>query len=152
MTRTTSRYVHGTDPREQQRLSRLNDLLNGAAIRELGLRGGESILDLGCGLAQLTRAMAKSAGPGARVVGVERSAEQIAEAVRQARAAGEGGLVDLRQGDAIGPPLADAEWGTFDLAHTRFLLEHLPDPLAAVRGMVRAVRPGGRVVLQDDDH
>ena len=152
MTRTTSRYVHGTDPREQQRLSRLNDLLNGAAIRELGLRGGESILDLGCGLAQLTRAMARAAGPGARVVGVERSAEQITEAVRQARAAGEEGLVDLRQGDAIGPPLGDAEWGTFDLAHSRFLLEHLPDPLAAVRGMVRAVRPGGRVVLQDDDH
>lgn len=152
MSGPSSRYVHGTDPTEQRRLSRLNDLLNAAAIRELALRGGEAILDLGCGLAQLTRGMARAAGPGARVVGVERSPEQIAEGLRQAREAGEEGLVEVRQGDALDPPLGDAEWGTFDLAHTRFLLEHLPDPLEAVRAMVRAVRPGGRIVLEDDDH
>src|SRR5262249_48514974 len=34
----------------------------------------------------------------------------------------------------------------------RFLLEHVPDPLAVVRNMVRAVRVCGRVVLEDDDH
>ena len=42
--------------------------------------------------------------------------------------------------------------GSFDLAHARFLLEHVPDPLAVVRTMVRSVRPGGRIVLADDDH
>jgi SAM-dependent methyltransferase len=152
VSRGPSRYVHGTDPEEQRRLSRLNDLLNEAALREIALRGGESILDLGCGLAQLTRAMARAAGVAARVVGIERSAEQIAEAVRQSRAAGEERLVDLRVGDAAAPPLREEEWGTFDVTHARFLLEHLPDPLAAVQVMVRAVRPGGRIVLQDDDH
>src|SRR5216684_3286116 len=45
-----------------------------------------------------------------------------------------------------------AEWGSFDVAHARFILEHVPDPGAVVRQMVRAVRPGGRIVLQDDDH
>ncbi len=152
MTDSPSRYVHGTDPREQRRLSRLNDLLNEAALRELRLQGRESILDVGCGLAQLTRAMARAAGPGARVVGVERSPEQIAEALRQSRDAGEDRIVDLRQGDALQPPLRDDEWATFDVAHARYLLEHLPDPLMAVRAMMRAVRPGGRIVLQDDDH
>ena len=49
-------------------------------------------------------------------------------------------------------PLREAEWGTFDVVHTRFLLEHLRDPLAVVRAMVRAVRPGGRIILEDDDH
>jgi SAM-dependent methyltransferase len=44
------------------------------------------------------------------------------------------------------------EWGAFDVAHARFVLEHVQDPLAVVRQMVRAVRAGGRVVLQDDDH
>ena len=38
------------------------------------------------------------------------------------------------------------------MAHARFLLEHVPDPLAVVRTMVRAVRPGGRIILADDDH
>jgi cyclopropane fatty-acyl-phospholipid synthase-like methyltransferase len=50
MSHTPSHYVHGTDPEEQRRLSRLNDILNAGSLRELGLRGGESILDLGCGL------------------------------------------------------------------------------------------------------
>jgi len=148
----TPRYVHGTEPPEQRRLTLLNDILNAAAIAEMRPRAGESILDLGCGLAQLTRALARAAGLGARVLGVERSQEQIDEGLRQARAAGEEGLVEIRSGDAVAPPLQDREWGTFDVAHARFLLEHLPDPLRAVRTMVRAVRPGGRIVLQDDDH
>lgn len=143
-------YIHGTDPEEQARLSLLNDLLNLGSLRELGLQGGERILDVGCGLGQLSRAMARAAGE--RVVGIERSAEQIAEAQRQAGRADETGLVKFRQGDALQLPLRDEEWGTFDLAHTRFLLEHVADPLAVVRAMARAVRPGGRIVLEDDDH
>ena len=152
MARRSGRYIHGTAPEEQRRLSLLNELMNGGSLRELDLRGGERILDLGAGLGQLTRAMARAAGPAGRVVGVERSPEQIAEALRQARARGEEGLADLRRGDALDPPLRPEEWGTFDVAHARFVLEHLPDPLAVVRVMLRAVRPSGRIVLEDDDH
>jgi SAM-dependent methyltransferase len=145
-------YIHGSAPAEQCRLSRLNDLLNQASLTELKLHGGESILDVGSGIAQLTRAMARAAGPGARVLGIERDAVQLAEAQRQAAAAGEQDLVELRHGDAHELPLGEEEWGSFDVAHTRFLLEHVADPLAVVRGMVRAVRVGGRIVLADDDH
>ena len=93
-------YIHGSAPAEQRRLSRLNDLLNEASLRELKLQGGETILDVGSGIAQFTRAMAKAAGNGARVLGIERDAEQLAEAARQARADGEDDLVELRAGDA----------------------------------------------------
>ncbi len=147
-----SHYVHGTGPEEQARLSKLNDLLNEASLAALRLRGGERILDVGAGLGQMARAMARAAGPNGRVVGIERSAEQLREAQRRARAEGEERLVDLRQGDARALPLAEAERGSFDLAHARFLLEHVPDPEAVVRQMVLAVKPGGRVVLADDDH
>jgi SAM-dependent methyltransferase len=145
-----SSYIHGTHPEEQGRLSVLNELINGAALRELGLRGGESIVDFGCGLAQLTRAMAGAAHR--RVVGIERSEEQLAAALAEARAAGEEDLVELRRGDVHEPPLSDREWGSFDLAHARFVLEHVPDPQRVVSALVRAVKPGGRIVLQDDDH
>jgi SAM-dependent methyltransferase len=145
-------YVHGTSPEEQRRLARLNEMMNTASLAELLPVRGTRILDVGSGLGQLTRAMARAAGAGARAVGVERSAEQIAEAERLAREDGDNGLAEFRLGDALAMPLADAEWGTFDLAHARFLLEHVPDPLAVVKAMVRAVRPGGRVVLEDDDH
>jgi len=147
-----SRYLHGTDPIEQSRLARLNDLINRRSLMELGLSGGERILEVGSGLGQFAREMARRAGPSGRVLGVERHPEQIRGARRAARAAGEERLVEWRRGDALRLPLRRGERGSFDLAHARFLLEHLRDPLAAVRAMVQAVRPGGRVVLEDDDH
>jgi SAM-dependent methyltransferase len=149
--RESSHYLHGTDPVEQARLARLNDLLNEQSLRELALRPGDNVLDVGSGLGQLTRGMARVAGTG-RVVGVERNDVQLSEARRLSAAAGEDGLVEFRQGDATRLPLADGAWGTFDVAHARFVVEHVPDPVAVVRGMVRAVRPGGRIVLEDDGH
>ncbi len=147
-----SRYLHGTAPEEQERLALMNRLLNHSSLRELSLRPGERILEVGSGLGQFAREMARQVGPGGRVLGIERSGEQIAEGERRARREGEEGLIEMRRGEALTPPLAEAEWGSFDVAHARFLLEHVPDPLGVVRAMVRAVRPGGRIVLEDDDH
>jgi SAM-dependent methyltransferase len=143
-------YIHGTAPEEQGRLSLLNRLINDSALREIAVQRGERIVDFGSGLGQLSRAMARASG--LRLLGIERSAEQLAECARQAAVDGEEHLIELRQGDASEPPLRDEEWGRFDLAHARFVLEHVRDPLAVVRQMARAVRSGGRVVLQDDDH
>jgi SAM-dependent methyltransferase len=147
-----SHYVHGTTPEEQRRLSKLNDLLNRTSLAELHLSGGERILDVGSGLGQMARGMARAAGPQGSVLGIERSPEQIEEATRQAAEDASAGRVEFRAGDALDPPLSTDEWGRFDLAHARFILEHVPDPLRVVRAMVRAVRPGGRIVLEDDDH
>lgn len=82
--RQESHYLHGTHPEEQRRLSLLNDLLNERALRELGPLGGERMLDVGSGLGQFSRAMARAVGPEGLVVGIERSAEQIAAALRSA--------------------------------------------------------------------
>ena len=150
MSGAESSYIHGTAPEEQARLSSMNDLINRSSLRELALREGERVLDVGAGLCQLTRAMARATRR--PVVGLERSAEQIAEARRQAQAAGEAGLLDLRQGEATALPLAAGERGAFDVAHARFLLEHVRTPDSVVAAMARAVRPGGRVVIADDDH
>ena len=147
-----SEYIHGTDAQEQRRLSQLNEIFNASSIHEMNLKGNEKILDVGSGLGQFARTMARTAGAGARVVGVERSSEQLAEATRLATSNGEAALVDFRQGDAVELPLSATEWGSFDVAHARFLLEHVPDPQSVVCAMVRAVRPGGRIILCDDDH
>ncbi|MGZ8828848.1 MAG: methyltransferase domain-containing protein [Thermoanaerobaculia bacterium] len=147
-----SSYIHGTSPEEQRRLSLMNDvLLNQAELREMNLRGDESIIDFGAGLGQFTRAMARAV-PRGRVVGIERDPEQLAGAKRVAAEQGQEKLADFRSGDVIALDLPDGEWGTYDLAHARFVLEHVPDPLRVVQNMVRAVRSGGRIVLADDDH
>jgi serine phosphatase RsbU (regulator of sigma subunit)/ubiquinone/menaquinone biosynthesis C-methylase UbiE len=147
-----SHYVHGTAPEEQRRLSRLNALLNAGSLDAMALSGGEKILDVGSGLGQFTRILARKVGPTGRVLGVERDPEQIRDALRQAREVDEEHLLELRHGDATHLPLEDGEWGSFDIAHSRFVLEHVTDPLAVVRSMVRAVRPGGRIIVEDDDH
>jgi ubiquinone/menaquinone biosynthesis C-methylase UbiE len=151
MSSSGGEYIHGTDPDERRRLSLLNNLMNEASLKAMRLEGGERILDVGSGLGQLSGAMARIVGEDGLVVGIERDETQLAEARRNAVDSG-ADFIEFRQGDAIGLPLDENEWGTYDIVHARFLLEHLPNPQAVVDTMFRAVRPGGRIILEDDDH
>lgn len=149
---TLSYYIHGSSPEEQQRLSKLNDILNEGCLRELNLQGGERILDVGSGLGQFTRQMARAAGTNGYVLGIERDDAQLKEAGRLAAQAGEPHLADFRQGDALRLPLQEGEWESFDIAHSRFVLEHVSRPGQVIEQMKRALRPGGRLIVSDDDH
>jgi SAM-dependent methyltransferase len=129
----------------------MNDvLLNPSSLREMNLRGDERVIDFGAGLGQFTRAMARAV-PRGLVVGIERDPQQLAGARKLAEDDGHAKSVEFRSGDVINLDLGN-DWGTFDVAHARFVLEHVRDPLAVVKNMVRAVRPGGRIILADDDH
>jgi len=140
-------YIHGTSPEEQERLELMNGILNARWLAELELRAGERVLEMGAGTGIFAATLARA---GARVVAIERDREQLAAA--RPRASDPAAAFDLRAGDAYDPPLSEDEWGGFDLVHARFLLEHLERPAEAVRVLVRAARPGGRVALLDDDH
>lgn len=152
MTITNSHYIHGSTSEEQNRLSLLNDLLNKSYLEKIEPAGAKRILDVGCGLGQFSRMLAKSASEEAVVVGIERDEQQIAMARNLAEADHEDQLMDLRQGEVSRFPLAQNEWGSFDLAHGRFILEHVPNPQAVVDQMIQALKPGGKIVLADDDH
>jgi SAM-dependent methyltransferase len=133
-------YVHGTEPSEQARLAALNALTNGAFIDFLRIAPGVRVLEVGSGLGILAARIATSV-PGARVVGVERSSEQLAAAVRVE------GLAYV-QGDAHRLDFEDA---SFDLAYCRYVLEHVADPVRVLAEMRRVVCPGGRVAAQEND-
>ena len=148
----SSEYIHGSSPEEQHRLSMLNDILNESCLRELNLQSGETVLDFGSGLGQFTRLIARTVGSKGHVVGIERDQDQLLQAKRLADSSEESELVEFRKGDALELPLSESEWGTFDVAHARFLLEHVPRPELVIAQMVRSVRPGGRVFVSDDDH
>ena len=147
-----STYIHGTSDEEQARLSMLNGLLNERSLAQINFTGNENILDIGSGLGQFSRAMAREVFPNGSVLGIERDEVQLESAKRFAKAENEAHLVEFRQGDALNLPLRNEEWGTFDIVHTRFLLEHLKHPEKAVEQMVKAAKPGGRIILEDDDH
>ncbi|HVS18879.1 MAG TPA: methyltransferase domain-containing protein [Planctomycetota bacterium] len=144
----SSSYVHGAEPSEQQRLGWMNAILNPRHLAAIGAIEGARGLELGAGTGLFAAELARAVGPRGQVVAVERDARQL----ERAREHAAGLPLELRAGDVFALPLAAHEWGSFDLVHARFLLEHVPDPQAVVDGMLRAARPGGRIVLADDDH
>jgi arsenite methyltransferase len=54
----------------------------------------------------------------------------------------------FQQADGLSLPLPDS---AIDAAFANMYLHHCPDPLAAIREMVRTLRPGGRLVITDMD-
>ena len=142
-----STYIHGINDNEQIRLSMLNDLLNRKCLEKISVKPGSAILDVGSGLGLMTKQFSILTGPTGRCLGIERSPEQLAKSKQF-----ETEQLHFRQGDALNLPLQSEEVGTFDLVYARFILEHLPDPAKAIREMKRALRPGGKIILADDDH
>lgn len=135
-------YIHGTQPSEQQRLARLNQLTNAPFLAFLACRPEEAALEVGSGLGLLTREVAARL-PAGRAVGVELSWEQLAQARQQT-------APNLRfcRADALALPFATS---SFDLVYARYLLEHLSDPVHALREMRRVLRPGGRACVQENN-
>lgn len=143
-----SHYLHGSDPKEQQRLSRLNELINDRCFLKLKLSSGDLVLDVGSGLGQMTHRISQAVGENGFCLGIERDQNQLAQASKNFRSA----KLEFRQGDALQIPLHPHEIGKFNFVHCRFLLEHLSNPAKAVNEMVNALKPGGRILLADDDH
>lgn len=112
----------------------------------LDLGEGLAVLDVGSGTGADTIEVAKAVGPTGRVVGLDRSADMVAEA-RQ-RAADSGLPIEFVQGDAQSLHFHD---GSFDRVRTERMLVHVADPVAAVRELVRVTKPGGLVVASDID-
>ena len=112
-------------------------------LRAAGLRAGMSCLDVGCGSGDVTLKIAALVGTEGNVVGVDRDQSILQLASQEAE----------RQGLSVTFRRLDteelAQESAYDLVFARYLLSHLPRPQRAVELMVRAVRPGGRLVLED---
>ena len=145
-------YIHGSSESERKRLALMNELINQRCLDALELDEEELVLDVGAGTGQFTRLMAQQLPHTSSIIAVEQNPDQVQAALQLADSDSHHGVIDFRIGDAAQLPLESHELGQIDLAHCRFLLEHVSRPLPVVRAMVAAVRPGGRVVLLDDDH
>ncbi|MBP1634424.1 MAG: ubiE 7 [Acidobacteria bacterium] len=109
------------------------------AIRSLGLRGGETVLDVCTGTADLAiEAAARGAG---RVVGVDFAAEMLRLGAAKL---GGAGRVRLVRGDASQLPVAS---GAADAATAAFGIRNVEQPERALAEMFRALRPGGRLAI-----
>lgn len=118
-----------------------------AFLVRAGLRPGMRVADIGCGVGAVTAWIARQVGPEGEVVGVDLGPEQV----RKAREyVAEEGLSNVRfvAGNAADTGLAR---GAFDLVFCRFVLMHVPDPVAVLREMRALVRPGGVLACEDGD-
>ncbi|MEE2888443.1 MAG: methyltransferase domain-containing protein [Planctomycetota bacterium] len=140
------------NPQELDRLLRLNRFLNQECLDRLGLKPGERVLEVGSGLGLFARGMARTVGGTPPVVCVEYNEGRIYRSLELAASDGEESLIDMRQGDLYSLPLREEEFGTFDLVHCRFVMSRVSHPQRAIETLMPALRPGGRMVLMDDDN
>ncbi|WP_163513516.1 L-histidine N(alpha)-methyltransferase [Fodinicola acaciae] len=133
-------YVHGYSTYEARRLSDQADTL--ADLLHAGTRfpAGSRVLEVGCGVgAQTVHLVANS--PGTDLVAIDVSADSLEKA--RSRVTG----VEFRQVDLFA--LA-AE--SFDHVFVCFVLEHLLDPVAALKAIRGVLRPGGTITVIEGDH
>jgi SAM-dependent methyltransferase len=136
-------YTHGHDA-SVLRSHRWRTVANSAAYAAHLFVTGADVLDIGCGPGTITVEIASMVAPG-RTVGVDASPDVIAEATADAT----GSTATFAVGDAYALDFPDA---SFDVVHAHQVLQHLADPVAALREWKRVVKPGGAVVARDADY
>jgi SAM-dependent methyltransferase len=139
-------YLLGDGRREAARLQRqaaLWDPTTHALFDRLGVSRGMRVLEVGPGRGSLHMELRRRVrGP---VDAVERSAAFVS-ALRK-RVARDGlGEGNVWQCDLLDAPLPA---NTYDLVFARWVFLFLPDPRAHLKKLVRALKPGGRIAIQD---
>jgi SAM-dependent methyltransferase len=109
-------------------------------LQAAGISAGARVLDVAAGAGGQTVAAARLAGPSGRVLATDISPAILSYAARVAAEAG----VAVETLEADGEDLSVLDEGAFDAAISRVGLIYFPDQQAALRGIHRALRPGGR--------
>ncbi|WP_283679111.1 demethylmenaquinone methyltransferase [Lentilactobacillus sp. Marseille-Q4993] len=112
------------------------------AMRLLHIETGARVLDVCCGTADWTIALARAVGPTGHVTGLDFSRNMLAIGDKKVTQAKQQKQVSLVEGDAMHLPFAD---NTFEAATIGFGLRNVPDANQVLREMVRVVKPGGLV-------
>jgi SAM-dependent methyltransferase len=120
---------------------------NSAGYLEPYLKPGKSVLDVGCGPGTITVDLAARVAPG-KVTALELTAPALELARAEAARQGQDG-VDFVVGDVHELEFAD---GGFDVVHAHQVLQHVADPVRALREMRRVCRPDGVVAARDSDY
>jgi ubiquinone/menaquinone biosynthesis C-methylase UbiE len=131
-------------------LAMLADRLAGArreGYEMLRLAPGAAVLDVGCGGGEVCVELATRVGPQGRIAGIDPSVAMIAAAKRAAEASQ--AKVELQVASIYALPFPD---GAFDAVRAERVFQHLDDPEAGLREMIRVTRPDGRVMAIDPDH
>lgn len=120
-------------------LAELFDGVTRGHFGRLGVGAGSRCWEVGAGGPGIPEALAAAVGPTGRVLVTDIDPSWLRT--------GDG--YEVRRHDVAADP--PPEPGTFDLVHARLVLIHVPDRARALATMVAALRPGGRLLVEDAD-
>ncbi len=134
-------YVLGHSEQELARLERQAEIFSVETrdwLRRAGLKTGMRVLDVGCGVGDVSMIAAEMVGGTGSVVGVDNASIALPMATARAKRAGydwlhfvEANLFDLKPSEE------------YDAVIGRFILMHLPDPIAGLTHLRKVLVPGG---------
>jgi ubiquinone/menaquinone biosynthesis C-methylase UbiE len=140
-------YALGYSEGEFRRLEFQGELfrdLTEDVLRRAGLAPGMQVLDIGCGVGDVSLLAADLVGPSGTVLGIDRSNEALDVAKRRAAAAERSNVrFAATELDAF------STRRKFDAVIGRLILGYMPDPVATLRRLLMCLRPGGIVAFQE---
>lgn len=139
--------VHGYNERERERLHDQAGALVTLLHHDTAYPPNAVVLEAGCGVGAQTVTLARNS-PRAHFVSVDISEESLGAAERNAAAAGLKN-VEFMRADIFHLPFPRA---AFDHVFLCFVLEHLADPLRALRALRDVLKPTGTITVIEGDH
>jgi SAM-dependent methyltransferase len=120
--------------------------LTADVLRRAGIESGMEVLDLGCGVGDVSVLAATMVGEFGAVLGIDRAASSVETARRRAAALG---MRNVRFETAELDAFDSAE--RFDAVIGRFVLLYQPDPIAVLRRFRNLLKPNGIIAFQEMD-
>lgn len=143
MTRTDGYLLDNRQTEAGQRFDALAALFDPTTFRHIerfGIGSGWRCWEVGAGGTSVVSWLAKKVGPTGKVVATDIDTSWATSAVRPP--------IELRVHDVgVDEPPGEG----FDLVHARLVLVHVADRERALRSMIRSLRPGGRLLVEDAD-
>lgn len=115
------------------------------SFRQLRVAPGQVVADIGCGAGDDVLKLSHLVGPDGMVIGVDISAPMVEEARRRMAGAP---AMDFTVAPATDLPFAS---NSLDAIRADRVLIHVPDPEAALKEMLRVLKPGGRLCVCEPD-
>lgn len=143
-----SEYILKTGDAGAERLDLLNRVFSPYSqsyLLDVGLKPGMRVVELGCGTGVMTTWIAKHVGDSGHVTAIDGSKEQLDYARKMASEAGIKNITYIHSTvEEISP-----ENNAYDLAYSRYLLMHLPDPVFALKRMHSLLKPQGILACEE---
>ena len=138
-----AKYTHGHHE-SVLRSHRWRTVANSAQYLRHYLVPGAQVLDVGCGPGTITAEFGELVGPNGSVLGIDVSKDVIELACEEPHDSN----VEFRVRNLFDDSLPER---SFDVVHAHQVLQHLDDPISALRRMRELAKPGGIVAARDGD-